>query len=77
MITLERSTPSQRKKIELIEKWMNIKFKGCVTSKVDCQLFIDDPNQKWTIDMFSYYNREDNDYPYICVSYCIPYTEHI
>lgn len=42
MITLERSTPSQRKKIELIEKWMNIKFKGCVTSKVDCQLFIDD-----------------------------------
>lgn len=42
MITLERSTPSQRKKIELIEKWMNIKFKGSVTSKVDCQLFIDD-----------------------------------
>ena len=42
MITLERSTPSQRKKIELIEKWMNIKFKGCVTSKVYCQLFIDD-----------------------------------
>lgn len=42
MITLERSTPSQRKKIELIEKWMNIKFKGCVTSKLECQLFIDD-----------------------------------
>ena len=42
MITLERSTPSQRKKIELIEKWMNIKFKGYITSKVDCQLFIDD-----------------------------------
>lgn len=42
MITLERSTPSQRKKIDLIEKWMNITFKGCVTSKVECQLFIDD-----------------------------------
>ena len=42
MITLERSTPSQRKQIALIEKWMNIKFKGCVTSKIDCQLFIDD-----------------------------------
>lgn len=42
MITLERSTPSQRKKIELIEKWMNIKFKGSVTSKLECQLFIDD-----------------------------------
>ena len=41
MIILERSTPSQRKKIELIEKWINIKFKGCVTSKIDCQLFID------------------------------------
>lgn len=42
MIALERSTPSQRKQIELIEKWMNIKFKGSVTSKVECQLFIDD-----------------------------------
>lgn len=42
MTTLERSTPSQRKQIELIEKWMNIKFKGCVTSKLECQLFIDD-----------------------------------
>lgn len=42
MITLERSTPSQRKQIELIEKWMNIKFKGCITSKLECQFFIDD-----------------------------------
>lgn len=42
MITLERSTPSQRKQIALIEKWMNIKFKGSVTSKADCQFFIDD-----------------------------------
>lgn len=42
MITLERSTPTQRKQIELIEKWMNIKFKGCVTSKLECQFFIDD-----------------------------------
>nr|DAL92899.1 MAG TPA: hypothetical protein [Caudoviricetes sp.] len=42
MIKLERSTPSQRKQIALIEKWMNIKFKGSVTSKADCQFFIDD-----------------------------------
>ena len=42
MIKLERSTPSQRTQIELIEKWMNIKFKGCVTSKLECQLFIDE-----------------------------------
>lgn len=45
----------------------------------DKVLVRNDPNQKWTIDMFSYYNREDNDYPYICVGnhycYCIPYTE--
>lgn len=33
MIVLERSTPSQRKQIELIEKWMNIKFKGLITVK--------------------------------------------
>lgn len=42
MITLERSTPSQRSKIKLIEKWMNIKFKGSVTNKLECQFFIDD-----------------------------------
>lgn len=45
----------------------------------DKVLVRDDINEKWTIDMFSYYNREDNDYPYICVGnhycYCIPYTE--
>ena len=45
----------------------------------DKVLVRNDPNQKWTIDMFSYYNREDNDYPYICVGnhycYCSPYTE--
>ena len=45
----------------------------------DKVLVRNDPNQQWTIDIFSYYNREDNDYPYICVGnhycYCIPYTE--
>ncbi len=46
----------------------------------DKVLVRDDINEKWTIDMFSYYNREDNDYPYVCVGnhycYCVPYTEH-
>lgn len=42
MITLERSTPSQREKLVIIEKWMGVKFKGCVTNKLDCQLFIDE-----------------------------------
>ena len=51
----------------------------CPFKPFDKVLVRNDPNQKWTIDMFSYYNREDNDYPYICVGnhycYCIPYTE--
>jgi hypothetical protein len=45
----------------------------------DKVLVRDDPNQKWTVDMFSSYNREDNDYPYICVGnhycHCLPYNE--
>lgn len=45
----------------------------------DKVLVRDNPNQKWTVDMFSYYNREDNDYPYICVGnhycHCLPYNE--
>lgn len=45
----------------------------------DKVLVRDDPNQKWTVNMFSYYNREDNDYPYICVGnhycHCLPYNE--
>lgn len=39
----------------------------------------DDPNQKWTINMFSHYDPEEDDYPYVCVSsqyrYCLPYNE--
>ena len=45
----------------------------------DKVLVRNDLNQKWTVDMFSYYNREDNDYPYICVGnhycHCLPYNE--
>lgn len=45
----------------------------------DKVLVRDNPNQKWTVDMFSYYNQEDNDYPYICVGnhycHCLPYNE--
>ena len=53
-----------------------VKFK-CPFKPFDKVLVKNDLNQKWTIDMFSYYNREDNDHPYICVGnhYCIPYTE--
>lgn len=45
----------------------------------DKVLVRNDPSQKWTVDIFSYYNREDNNFPYQCVGncyrYCIPYTE--
>lgn len=45
----------------------------------DKVLVRDDPNQKWTVDIFSYYNQEDNDYPYICIGnyycHCLPYNE--
>lgn len=51
----------------------------CEFKPFDKVLVRDDPNQKWTVDMFSYYNREDNDYPYICVGnhycHCLPYNE--
>lgn len=39
----------------------------------------DDLNQKWTINMFSHYDPEEDDYHYVCVSsqyrYCLPYNE--
>ena len=43
----------------------------------DKVLVRDCSNQKWAINMFSYYNKEDKDFPYVCISdcfsYCIPY----
>ena len=37
----------------------------------------DDTNEKWSINIFSYYDEEKEDFPYICLSgcylYCIPY----
>ena len=39
----------------------------------------DDFSKKWTVDMFSYYDPEDDDYHYVCVGshyrYCLPYNE--
>lgn len=36
-------------------------------------------NQKWTINMFSYYDSEEDSYHYVCVNsqyrYCLPYNE--
>ena len=49
----------------------------------DKVLVRDDLNEEWSINLFSYYDREDQDYPYVCISgryeYCIPYegNEHL
>lgn len=51
----------------------------CEFKPFDKVLVRDASNQKWKVDMFSYYNREDNDYPYICVGnhycHCLPYNK--
>ena len=51
----------------------------CPFKLFDRVLVRDDPNQKWTVDMFSYYDQEDDDYHYVCVGshyhYCLPYNE--
>lgn len=37
----------------------------------------DDTNKKWSIDLFSYYDEENKNFPYVCMHihycYCIPY----
>lgn len=43
----------------------------------DKVLVRDDINDKWSINLFSYYDEEDQNFPYICISghyeHCIPY----
>lgn len=56
----------------------SIKFK-CEFKPFDKVLVRDRSNQKWKVDMFSYYSQEEDNFPYQCISncfrYCIPYTE--
>lgn len=51
----------------------------CPFKPFDKVLVRDRSNQKWKVDMFSYYSQEKDDFPYQCVGncfrYCIPYTE--
>nr|DAO34873.1 MAG TPA: hypothetical protein [Crassvirales sp.] len=46
----------------------------------DKVLVRDFPSQKWSINLFSYYDKGDISYPYVCLnsrySYCIPYKGH-
>ena len=50
----------------------------CEFKPFDRVLVRDYPNQKWTVNLFSYYNKEARDFPYVCTngcfSYCIPYA---
>ena len=44
----------------------------------DKVLVRNDLNEKWSVSLFSYYDKEDKDFPYICLNsnyyhYCIPY----
>lgn len=46
----------------------------------DKVLVRDEPNQEWSINLFSYYDEEDKNYPYVCLnarySCCIPYRSN-
>lgn len=46
----------------------------------DKVLVRDAPSQKWSINLFSYYDEEDEAHPYVCLnerySYCIPYEDN-
>ena len=37
-------------------------------------------NKKWSINLFSYYDKDNKDFPFVCINgsypYCIPYNEH-
>lgn len=43
----------------------------------DRVLVKNEANEKWSVNMFSHYYEEDDEYPYVCLSgrysYCIPY----
>lgn len=43
----------------------------------DKVLVKNEANEKWSVNMFSHYYEEDDEYPYVCLSgrysYCIPY----
>lgn len=60
--------------LELEEAASKFKSKFKPFDKV---LVKDDLNEEWSINLFSYYDREDQDYPYVCINgrykYCIPY----
>lgn len=42
MSKTNRTTPSQRDKIKLIEKELGIIYKGNITNQIECQYFIDE-----------------------------------
>ena len=51
----------------------------CEFKPFDKVLVRDNSDEKWTISMFSYYDQEDDIFPYVCVGnryyQCIPYND--
>nr|DAW35399.1 MAG TPA: hypothetical protein [Caudoviricetes sp.] len=74
-----------------IEKYYNGKYNPntlqvepikskCEFKPFEKVLVRDEPNQEWSISLFSYYDEEDKNYPYVCLnarySCCIPYKSN-
>lgn len=76
---LKRVLKSKFYKLDTVNHWL-VKNELKPFDKV---LIRDDINEKWSINLFSYYDEEDEDFPYICQNggyhYCIPYegNEHL
>jgi hypothetical protein len=51
----------------------------CEFKPFDKVLVRDNSDENWTVDMFSYYNQEDDIFPYVCVGnhycHCLPYNK--
>lgn len=60
-------------------KWQH-KFIKQEFKPFDKVLVRDDTNKEWSIDLFSYYDEENENFPYVCMyihyRYCIPYEDN-
>ncbi len=63
--------------------WNEFNLPANTFKPFDKVLVRDDINEKWSINLFSYYDGEDQTFPYVCASgryaCCIPYegNEHL
>lgn len=76
---LKRVLKSKFYRLDIVNHWL-VKNELKPFDKV---LVRDDIKDKWSINLFSYYDKEELDFPYICQNggyyYCIPYegNEHL